>query len=179
MSLSQTRLFDRKYVTIATDISADDIYKICTWACYIRWDGGVIKYAAPFKEYPASTGEAETLALCNALVIAESRISDWGVSRVIIHNELEDVISPFYPKRKKIRDKRAIRNEAIINVALPILDKCASYDRRKITAHFKDWKTAENPKKYAINRWCDIESRRLLRDIRITMKKEQNICDFS
>lgn len=172
MSLSQTQLFPIKYVTIATDISADFEYQVCTWACYIRWGGGVIKRSGEFKEWPGTTLNAETLALCNALVIAANQIPDWDESRVIIHNEIENVLEPLQSKHQKTRDRDAIRANAIVTVALPILDKCASYDRRKIKAHFKNWEKSDNPKKYYMNRWCDKESRSLMKSIRKVKRKD-------
>lgn len=155
-----------KYITIATDVSCDPNYEISTWACYIRYDGGVIKQVHRFKEYQEKTTHAETYALINALIIASESIPDWSDSRVIIYNEVERVLTPLRTKCGNIKKKELDRSEAIINIALPLLDKAGSYERRKITAHYKDWKTSDNPAKYAINRWCDIESRRLLREIR-------------
>lgn len=171
MSLSQQTLFAQKYVTIATDISCDTKYKVATWACWIRYDGGTIKRSGVFSEYPSDTCKAETYALCNALVIAKKVISDWGESRVIIHNEIERVLTPLTTKSGKPSKKEPDRTEAIVNIALPILDTAQSWERRKIKAHFKDWKQSENPAKYAINRWCDIESRRLMRETRREIKK--------
>jgi ribonuclease HI len=160
-----------KYITIATDISCDAKYKVATWACWIRYDGGVIRRSGVFSQYPNDTCRAETYALINALTIAKNNISDWGESRIIIHNEIERVLTPLLTKNGKPSTKEADRTEAIVNLAMPILDSAQSWERRKIKAHFKDWKDSDNPAKYAINRWCDIEARRLMRETRKGVKK--------
>ena len=159
-----------KYITIATDISCDSRYKVATWACWIRYDGGVIRRSGVFSQYPNDTCRAETYALINALTIA-SKLPEWSESRVIIHNEIERVLTPLLTKTGKPSTKETDRTEAIVNLAMPLLDKAASWERRKIKAHMKNWKESENPAKYAINRWCDIESRRLMRETRNGIKK--------
>lgn len=171
MSLSQQTLFPQKYVTIATDISCDMDYKVCTWACWIRYDGGTIKHSGLFKEFPKNTCYAETYALVNALTIA-SKLPCWAESRVIIHNEIDRVLTPLTKKNGSYSQAEMDRTAVIINLALPLLDKAQSWERRKIKAHMKHWKTSDNPAKYAINRWCDIESRRLMREIRKGVKKK-------
>lgn len=155
-----------QYITIATDISCDPIHKISTWACYIKYDGGVIKQVHEFKNYQEKTIYAETYALINALTIAYKTIKSWSSSKIIIHNEIERVLTPLKTKYGNLKQKELDRSQYITDIALPLLNKARSWDRRKITAHYKDWKTSDNPAKYAINRWCDIESRRLLREIR-------------
>lgn len=177
MSLSQQTLFERKYVTIATDISCDSTYKVCTWACWIRYGSGVIKRSGVFQKYPKDTCRAETYALINALTIAYKVVPDWGESRVIIHNEIERVLTPLTRKNGELSKAEYDRTAAILNLAMPILDKAESWERRKIKAHMKDWQNAENPKKYFINRWCDIESRRLMRQTRKEVKRARKLLD--
>ena len=160
-----------KYITIATDISCDPRHKISTWACYIRYSGGIIKEVGEFKEYQNNTIFAETYALINALTIANRNIPDWNNSKIVIHNEIERVLTPLRTKNGQLKRSETHRSEAIMGIALPLLNQTASWERRKIKAHYKDWKTSDSPAKYAINRWCDIESRKLLRKIRI-----QNEC---
>lgn len=169
MSLSSKQ----KYITIATDISCDSTFKISTWACYIRYNGGVIKRVEQFKQYHKHTGDAETYALINALSIAYLTIPDWDVSKIIIHNEIEFVLNPLRTKAGNIKKHDETRSQAILNIGLPLLDKAQGWDRRKIKAHFKDWQTSDNPAKYAMNRWCDMESRRLLKETRRKIKKER------
>lgn len=158
MSLSSPQ----KFITIATDISADSSYKIATWACYIRYSGGVIKESGVFKEYPSNTTKAETYALANALVIA-SKLSDYGQSRIIIHNEIERVLTPLRTKGGNLAVKDIDRTEVVLNVIMPLLDNAQSWELRKIKAHYKDWEASPDRSKYFINRWCDIESRSLMR----------------
>lgn len=160
-----------KYVTIATDISHDNQFKITTWACYIRHDGGAIKRAGQFKHYYSNTAKAETYALINALTIAHNEIPDWQDSVVIIHNEIEHVLTPVKTKAGNITQRDADRTEQIFKFAMPILRDALDWERRKIKAHYKDWQHSDNPKKYAINRWCDQESRKLMRELK---KEKQN-----
>jgi ribonuclease HI len=162
-----------KYVTIATDISSDEVNKITTWACYIRYDGGAIKRVGQFKEFHKSSSAAETYALINALTIAKNSIPDWNESRVIIHNEVEHVLTPITSKAGNIRKRDLDRAIKIRTLALPILKEAKDWERRKIKAHFSGWKESDNPAKYAINRWCDIESRALMRELR--KEKKMNL----
>ncbi len=160
-----------KYVTIATDISSSDRFKITTWACYIRHGGGAIKYSAEFKEYYNNTALAETHALLNALIIAKNNIKDWDESKIIIHNEIEHVLTPITTKAGNVVRRDEKRTEQIRSIALPILSQARDWERRKIKAHYKDWQHSDNPKKYAINRWCDIESRRVMRKRKKQIKR--------
>lgn len=155
-----------KYVTIATDISNDTAHKITTWACYIRYGGGVIKEVGEFKQFHKKTAHAETYALINALTIAKNNIPDWDESKVIIHNEIEYVLDPIMTKGGRIATRDRKRAQAIQDIALPILQQAKDWERRKIKAHYKNWKNSDNPAKYAINRWCDQKSRSYLRDLR-------------
>ena len=155
-----------KYITIATDISFSAKYKIATWAVYIRYDGGAIKEVGEFKTKPKNTVVAETYALANALAIAKKNIPTFSQSRIIIHNEIEHVIRPMKTKSGLDRVKDAERTQAIRNTILPVLNEALSYDRRKIKAHYEEWRTSDNPAKYAMNRWCDEASRNLMRELR-------------
>ncbi len=154
------------YVTIATDVSCDDRYKIAVWACYIRHSKGTIKLTGEFKEYYNNTAQAETYALINALKIARDKIPNWSDSTVIIHNEVEHVLTPIVTKAGNVRLRDIDRTEAIRSIALPILSEAVAYERRKIKAHYRYWKTSSNPAKYAINRWCDQASRAKMKQIR-------------
>lgn len=158
------------YVTIATDVSCDHKHKISVWACYIRYGGGVIKKTGKFKKYYSNTAKAETYALINALTIAYKSIPNWSDSKIVIHNEIEYVLTPIRTKAGSIRLKDVERTGAILKLALPILDKALSWDRRKIKAHYRDWKKSDNPAKYAMNRWCDETSRAEMQRIREQIK---------
>lgn len=160
-----------KYITIATDVSCDNRRKIVTWACYIRHSRGVIKEVGQFKQYNKRTAHAETYALINALVIAQKNIPDFKQSKIVIHNEIEHVLDPVMTKAGNVTLRDKERTEAIRSIAIPILQEAVSWERRKIKAHFKDWRTSDSPAKYAINRWCDVSSRELMRSIRDNTKK--------
>lgn len=165
-----------KYVTIATDVSCDDKFKTSTWACYIRHRGGTIRLTGVFKEYYSNTAIAETFALINALTIARKEIPDWSESKVIIHNEISYVLKPCLTKAGNIRQRDAMRSDAIISLALPILAEAFDWERRKIKAHFRGWEKSENPKKYAMNRWCDQASRKLMKEVRKAKKRQKSAC---
>lgn len=163
-----------KYVTIATDISCEPRYQITTWACYIRYGGGVIKKSGEFKQFYKNTALAETYALLNALTIAKNNIPDWSESKVIIHNEIEHVLDPIMTKAGNVTKRDSDRTEQIRSIALPILAEALDWERRKIKAHKKNWQNSDNPAKYAINRWCDIECRRVMKAIKKEKKREIN-----
>lgn len=160
-----------KYVTIATDVSHCDKFNITTWACYIRHSGGTIKLAAEFKDSYTNTAKAETYALINALTIARNNVKDWDKSKVIIHNEIEHVLRPIMTRAGNITLRDADRTEKIRKIAIPILSEALDWECRKIKAHKNDWQESDNPKKYAMNRWCDHESRALMKSIRKEKKR--------
>ncbi len=163
------------YVTIATDVSCDDRYEISVWACYIRYGGGAIKLTGEFKQYYKHTAQAETYALINALKIAHKKIPNWSQSTVIIHNEIENVLTPILTKAGNVRLHDIDRTKAIRGIALPILSEAAAYERRKIKAHYRDWKKSSNPAKYALNRWCDQASRAEMKKIRRSKKRPKHL----
>ena len=167
MSLSQRQ----KYITIASDVSSCNKFNITTWACYIRYEGGTIKRSGEFKQFYKNTALAETYALINALVIAKGEIPYWDESKIVIYNEIEHALDPILTKAGNVKLRDKDRADAIREIALPILQKAVDWERRKIKAHFKDWQHSSNPQKYAINRWCDQESRRLMKSIRKEKKR--------
>ena len=159
-----------KQVTIATDISCDAVDEITTWACYIKHSKGIIKEVGEFKKFYKNTALAETYALINALTIAESNIPDWSKSDVTIYNEVEYALSPIRTKAGNIKLRDKDRSDAIQEIALPILEQAMRWEKKDVKAHYKDWEES-GEEKYIINRWCDKESRRALREIRNNRKK--------
>lgn len=160
-----------KYITIATDISCDPKRRIATWACYIRYSGGAIKETGQFKEFVNNTPLLEMFALINALIIAKKNVPYWHDSKLVIYNEIDNVLTPSRTKAGNLKQRGLRRSNIIINTALPLLDEVKGHEIRDIKAHYKNWKKSSNPAKYAINRWCDIESRTLLRKIRNNKKR--------
>lgn len=154
-----------KHVTIATDISCDPVEHITTWACYIKHDGGEIKRTGEFKEFYANTAAAETYALINALTIAKNSIPDWSESKVTIYNEIDYVLDPVRTKAGNIRLRDKDRSEAIERIAIPILKEALKWEKQDVKAHYRDWEST-GEEKYIINRWCDQEARRVLKEIR-------------
>ena len=160
-----------KYVTIASDCSNSDKHGISTWACYIRSPRGVIKHAARFREYSKNTAYLETLALCNALVIADQNI-DLSQCKIIVYNEIAHVLTPLVTKKAGLpRKKDAERTRIINDTMLPILAKGISWELRDVKAHSKEYRKADAAKKYHLNRWCDISCRALLRK-QVTLQRK-------
>jgi len=161
-----------KYITIATDISnSGKKHQITTWACYIRHHKGTIKVVRKFNDYYKNTHLAETHALMNALVIAEKNIKDFHESKIIIYNEVPWVLDPIRTKSGNIKKKDLDRAKAIQDIAIPILQRAVSYERRKVIAHLENWQELAEHKRYAINHWCDEESRKLMQQLRAESKK--------
>lgn len=152
-------------VTIATDISCDPEHQITTWACYIKHNEGTIKQVGEFKEFHKNTALAETYALINALTIAKNNIPDWSESEVTIYNEIEYVLDPVRTKAGNIRLRDKDRSDAIQEIAIPILKQALKWEKEDVKAHYKHWEES-GEEKYIINRWCDKESRRVLKEIR-------------
>ena len=154
-----------KKITIATDISCDPEHKITTWACYIKHGKGEIKQTGEFKEFYQNTALAETYALVNALTIAHKNIPDWSESEVTIYNEIEYVLDPVRTKAGNIRLRDKDRSDAIEEIAIPILLEAMAWEKQDVKAHYHKWEES-GEEKYILNRWCDQESRRTLREIR-------------
>lgn len=161
-----------KCITIATDVSSDSKNKITTWACYIRHSGGLIQHVAQFDKYYNKTSHAETYALVNALVIAERNIPKWTESRVIIYNEIDYVLEPIKTKAGNVKLRDQDRTDAIMQLAMPILDRAKTWEKRDIKAHFSGWKESSRRNAYYMNRWCDKEARSLMKYTRRQMKKD-------
>lgn len=162
----------KKYVTIATDCSNSDKHGISTWACYIRSPRGVIKHAARFREYSKNTAYLETLALANALTIADQHV-DLASCHIIVYNEIAHVLTPLTTKKAGLpRKKDAERTRIINDIMLPILNKGLSWELRDVKAHSKEYRKADAAKKYHLNRWCDIACRALLRK-QVTLQRKQ------
>lgn len=154
-----------KQVTIATDISCDPEAEITTWACQIKHPRGEIKASKQFKEFHKNTAAAETYALINALTIAHNNIDDWGESNVTIYNEIEYVLDPVVSKAGNVRLRDIDRTTAIKKIAIPILLEAMAWEKEDVKAHYKNWEET-GEEKYILNRWCDQEARKLLREIR-------------
>lgn len=154
-----------KQVTIATDISCDPEHKITTWACYIKHGEQEIKHTGEFKEFYKNTAAAETYALINALTIARSNIPDWGDGEVTIYNEIDYALEPIRTKAGNIRLRDKNRSDAIQKIAIPILKQALTWEKQDVKAHYRNH-ARDGEEKYVMNRWCDQESRRVLREIR-------------
>lgn len=156
----------KKYITIATDASLSDNHMLATWACYIRGPRGTIKHSGQLKEYPPKGNShfAETLALANALVIADKHVGVAG-THIIIYNEVAHVLTPTRTKHGNVRVKDRERTNVINDVMLPILKKAEGYELRDVKAHSSEYKKDGAAKKFFMNRWCDLTSRRLLREL--------------
>lgn len=154
-----------KQITIATDISCDPDHEITTWACYIKHSKGEIKKTGQFKEFHKNTAAAETYALINALTIAHDNIPDWSESNVTIYNEIEYVLDPVKTKAGNVRLRDKDRADAIKEIAIPILLEAMAWDKEDVKAHYGNWEQS-GEEKYILNRWCDQESRKVLKEIR-------------
>lgn len=154
-----------KKVTIATDISCDPEAEITTWACYIKHERGEIKRAGKFKDFHKNTAAAETYALVNALTIAKNNIPDWGKSEVTIYNEIDYVLDPVRTKAGNIRLRDKERSDAIQEIAIPILKEALMWRKEDVKAHYRHWEET-GEEKYVVNRWCDQEARKTLKEIR-------------
>lgn len=154
-----------KNITIATDISCDPENEISTWACYIKYDGGEIKRVGRFKDFHRNTAAAETYALVNALTIAKDNIPDWRESDVTIYNEIDYVLDPVRTKAGNIKQRDKDRSNAIQEIAIPILQEALSWQKEDVKAHYSDWEKS-GEEKYVVNRWCDQQSRKVLKEIR-------------
>lgn len=154
-----------KQVTIATDISCDPDHEITTWACYIKHSKGEIKTTGQFKDFHKNTAAAETYALINALTIAHDNIDDWSESNVTIYNEIEYVLDPVKTKAGNVRLRDKERADAIKEIAVPILLEAMAWEKEDVKAHYGG-KEKFVEEKYILNRWCDQESRRILKEIR-------------
>jgi ribonuclease HI len=157
-------------VTIATDISCDPESEISTWACYIKHSKGVIKKVGEFKQFNKNTALAETYALVNALTIARSNIEDWSESEVTIYNEIDYALKPVRTKAGNIRLRDKDRSDAIQEIAIPILSQAIKWEKKDVKAHYRYWRES-GEEKYIINRWCDKEARREMKEIREKRKK--------
>lgn len=154
-----------KKITIATDISCDPVHQITTWACYIKHSEGEIKRTGKFKEFHANTAAAETYALVNALTIARNSIPDWSESEVTIYNEIDYVLEPIKSPAGNIRQRDLDRSNAIQEIAIPILREALKWEKEDVKAHYRYWEET-GEEKYIINRWCDKEAKRALKDFR-------------
>lgn len=152
-------------VVIGTDISCDPEAKITTWACYIKHRDGEIKRTGVFKDFHKNTAAAETYALVNALTIAKENVPDWAESEVVIYNEIDYALEPVRTKAGNIKLKDKERSDAINEIALPILQEAVRWEKKDVKAHYSDWRKS-GEEKYLINRWCDIQSRKELREFR-------------
>lgn len=153
-----------KEVTIASDISCDPEAEITTWACYIKYGDGEIKKKGQFSKFYKNTAAAETYALVNALTIAKNSIPDWSESEVKIYNEIEYALKPIRTKAGNIRLRDSDRSTAIQKIAIPILEETLRWEREHVKGHYKG--EEKDKEKYTLNRWCDQEARKLLREIR-------------
>lgn len=161
-----------KYVTIATDASYDYGSKMAVWACYIRTPERAYKTAQLFKGPIASSSQAETLALANALRIAD-QLCDLTKHHLIVYSDCAGVIGVEHTKAGNVRKRAAQRAQLIAEHITVYLGKAQWYEIRHVKAHTSRW-DKQHPKheaKYFMNHWCDINSRAVLRKARSEMNK--------
>lgn len=164
-----------KYITIATDASLSNEHKVASWACYIRTPKRTVRHAALFADYPprGSTCFAETVALANALAIIDKAVH-LPHYKIVVYNEIPHVLTPTTTKAGNIRVRDQARAAVITMHMLPILEKAKSYELRDVKAHTLKHQEAGAPKKYFMNKWCDVSCRRVLREQVARLKAREN-----
>jgi hypothetical protein len=153
-----------QYITMATDASISHVYSIATWACYIVTPIGVLQYAGRLKD-DTNVGIAETLAVANALAILNHNIPNLENYHLVAYSDCDGVITIPRTKTGAVR-KRAIKKAEIITEYVnPITNKARSFSMKFVKAHTLKHGHRHPEAKYNMNNWCDIHSRRLLRQL--------------
>lgn len=160
-----------KYVTIATDASVSGDLTCAAWACYIRTPSGTYRNAGILKRLEKySPLIAETMALVNALTIAD-KIYDLSQVRVIIYIDNNQVLNVPTKANRKYSHKAEVLAE--IEHIFHKINMNHGYEYRHVKAHTR----LETQKKYFMNRWCDHNSRRIMREFQRAKQKPVDISE--
>lgn len=151
-------------VTINTDASFNDQYKVGAYAYWIVSDAYRIKYAGMLKECGRSV-EAELKAIANALFRLTKSNNANNVNLIIVNTDCTNAIEAIQGERK-LKDKGCIDTIEHIHTYQRMLIEANGIDKptysyidyRHVKAHSK-----EKDKRSFVNNWCDRQARRLVK----------------
>lgn len=152
-------------ITICSDASFSNKYKVATWACYIRTPLKTVKRSGVFKTPIDSSSKAEKLGMINALHIAD-KLVDLNKYRLILYCDnlyaLQKVKVKKTPKSKYYH-KAIATNKFYDEHIQPFLDKSISFEIRHVKGHLPESEWDKNSKRNYMNNQCDIMAHELLR----------------
>lgn len=152
-------------ITVCTDASFSQQYKLGTWACYIRTPKRKILKSGVLQAKVKSSSEAETLGLANALFIL-NKFVDLSDYRVIVYCDNTTALAE--PKirktpKSKYYQKSFESNRFYKQHISDILGKSKSYEMRHVKGHLPKEQWDKGSSRNFMNKHCDIEAKRLLR----------------
>ena len=141
-------------IIVATDGSVSYDHTVASWACYIITPDEVVRFGGVL---PISVDYnpliAESMAVAYALDRVDAMVDNLSDHDLVIYTDCRDVM--YRAKRTK---GAHLSKKQIMDTCQHILDKFAHYRFVLVKGHSK---IEDLP--HTMNRWCDMEARRLLR----------------
>ncbi len=150
-------------ITIFTDASYCDRYKIGTYAIWAKYQGYTLRYSGVFKNRLSCNNYAEAAALANGVHLSIKHFDPPGRTKIIAQTDsiiAIEALSGRALKAGKYADAYNRINEAVIARSLRI-------EYRHVKGH-----RGRSDRRSAVNTWCHKQCIRLLREERDKIMSE-------
>jgi ribonuclease HI len=154
-------------LTVFADASFDHKSGIAVFAGWFRADGRVHKISKVSERRFASSNEAELVALCAAVLVA------LGHQRSFNDGDFVVAKSDCTYAVEHLKNKNGGATETKRRMVARVHEILKAHGLRFYVRHVKGHTTLAEPRFY-VNRWCDEEARRLMREAVWQSKRQQS-----
>lgn len=159
------RVFMPTCLTVFADASFDRASGIAAFAGWFRTDGSVHKISKVSERRFASSNEAELVALCATVLVALSHQRSFGDGDFVVAK------SDCTYAVEHLKNSTGGTTETERRIVAKVHDTLLAHGLKFYVRHVKGHTTLTEPR-FHVNRWCDGEARRLMRET--VRKRGQN-----
>lgn len=165
-AVSEYRVYMPICLTVFADASFDHRSGIAAFAGWFRADGCVHKISKVSERRFASSNEAELVALCATVLVALRRQRSFGDGDFVVAKS--DCIYAV----EHLKNRTGGTTETERRMVARVHDILKGHGLKFYVRHVKGHTTLSEPRFY-VNRWCDEEARRLMRQAVRQGRKQQ------
>jgi len=155
-------------ITICTDAGFSRQRALGVWAAYIRTPARRIKTSGLLKQAPRESTEAERMAIANALHIVARMVGlELKKHKLIIYCDSKNALAK--PRVKVTENSRyhasqKARYDWYMLHIEPHLALFGQTEMRWVRGHLAESKWDDTSQRNWMNRWCDLQCRKLMRE---------------
>jgi ribonuclease HI len=152
-----------RIVTVFTDASFCHKTLAAGYAIWMKTDGATCRHAAPFKVAISSPVEAETAALANGIVWAAIKFNLSSADMLVAASDCKAAIARIKAHCKH----KSSTKDFVLRVEKELKKRGFKLSLRYVPAH-----RGYGNKRTAVNEWCDISAKQIMRTQRLNKDLE-------